>query len=1408
MPPSFHMEWLSLVETSGPFISLPTLEEAFPQGLERESKDQAGDLRLAHEEWLQTMESMGDPRIHEVWVRFVLTRLLSFSDESILSGEGLPEGCSVPFSEHHETLSPDLVIVPPPDDFDLEGGEQESSPRILVQILEPKQHPERPIPGRAWKASPVSRMEELLRANNVVFGILTNGEDWILVHAPRNETVGTVRWLASLWSEERSTLRAFMSLVGARRLFRVPDEETLEALFAKSLTNQQQLTDQLGLQVRIAVETLVRAIDRAESDANIPLSERGLEKEIYEAALTVMMRLLFLLYAEEQGLLPLGEALYDENYAASTLLNQLVEDADRFGTDVLERRQSAWARLLATFRAIHAGLDHDQLSLSAHGGALFDPDRFAFLEGRAAGTHWKDEIVPPLAIDDLTVLQLLRAIQYLEIGGGRGRGLEARRLSFKELGVEQIGHVYESLLDHTAKRATNPVVSLIGKKGEEPEVGVSELEAWLATGTDNFIEKLKKITKKTKRVLENALADEAGTDDPRWLAACRGDQELLSRLSPFANFIRNDEHGYPYVISEGSVYVTAGTDRRSTGTHYTPPSLTVPIVKYTLEPLVYSGPAEGKPKEEWELKFPRELLELKICDLAVGSGAFLVQTCRYLSERLVEAWEIVEAANPGKVVVTPEGELSTGAPTERPIPKNSDERFAIARRAVADRCLYGVDINPMAIEMAKLSIWLITLQKGRPFEFLDHAIKWGDALLGCDNINQVCNFHLFPERGRELFGNMDFFDDISSVVEEAISTASTKRRELEEFQVIDIRDADAKARLNYEAERALDRVRLIGDAIVGGVIGNATSDRAMDSALRELAPLIANILGEHDSDDSKIRELRNRVQIIIDAGKPASQSSRKCFHWAVEFPEVFDRDNSGFDALVGNPPFQGGQKITGEHGTDYRNYLVSFLADGRRGSADLCAYFFLRGKRIIREDAGFGFLSTNTIAQGDTREVGLSAMVSSGITLTRAVQSRKWPGAANLEVSHVWGRSGDWNDGYVLDDAPVDGITPYLSKPGQIVGDPNRLKANEGKSFQGSIVLGMGFVMELEEAQALIDRDPKNKDVLFPFLNGEDLNSRPDQTPSRWVINFKDWPLDRSADGDWVSSDNKQRKEWLKDGKVPSDYPDPVAADYPDCLKIIEEKVKPVRAKNKRKVRRERWWQYAEMAKGLYSAIEGLGHFIVHPLTTKYRNFVIVKGDIVSAHTTVVIAIEDINIIAPLHSEIHWQWALKYGNKLENRPQYTPSDCFQTFPFPHLEKQSEALSSRFIRMRSELCLHFGIGCTELFNKVHDPNCTDSYVTGLRELQAQIDRSVANSYGWENLGLEFRHRESALGVRFTISRSEREEILDRLLALNHERYEQEVEDGLHDVSSGKASTRKKRKHSTSSAIKSDQYGLGL
>ena len=180
-----------------------------------------------------------------------------------------------------------------------------------------------------------------------------------------------------------------------------------------------------------------------------------------------------------------------------------------------------------------------------------------------------------------------------------------RKLSFRALEIEQIGHVYEGLLDHTAVRAAEPVLGLSGSRDYEPEVPLSELEALAAKGEDDLLKFVKEETGRSSVALDEAAA---GLETRRpgrsagFRTACQGDEALWERVRPFAGLVRLDTFDYPVVIPPGGVYVTAGTDRRSSGTHYTPESLTEPIVRYTLEPLVYVGPAEGKPRDQWRLK--------------------------------------------------------------------------------------------------------------------------------------------------------------------------------------------------------------------------------------------------------------------------------------------------------------------------------------------------------------------------------------------------------------------------------------------------------------------------------------------------------------------------------------------------------------------------------------------------------------------------------------------------------------------------------------------------------------------------------------------------------------------------------------------------------------------------------------
>lgn len=1371
--PRHHAEWLSLVETSGPFLSLPVLVRVFPQGLSAHDPEHFATLRQAFSEWEENRDARKpDPGLHREWVRFVLLRTLGLPDNVLVEGPAIPPTLSIEVRTQGETLRPTMALLNPP------GHPHADRARLLIQVVPPAQGLEKQAAGSHWSASPATRMQDLLKGTGVHLGLVTNGEQWMLVSALPDTPTGQASWYATVWLEENVTLRAFRDLLGCDRFFGVPDSETLEALLRESAANQQEVTDQLGYQVRRAVEVLIQTLDRIDHNLNRTLlvDEDGRpldEKMLYEAALTVMMRLVFLFSAEERDLLNAPGEAYQEHYAVTPLGGRLREQADRHGEEVLERRHDAWARLLATFRAIHGGLAHDRLGMMARGGGLFDPDRYPFLEGRAAGTSWQDTPARPLPIDNRTVLHLLEALQVLQVKLPGGPP-EARRLSFKALGVEQIGHVYEKLLDHTAARARTVVLGLAGAKDREPEVPLSDLESRRAGGLDALADWLHDRTGRSRSALRKALEPIAPLDDRRLEVACAGTAGLRERVAPYGSLLRDDWFGYPMVIHDRGVFVTTGTDRRSSGTHYTPPTLTEPIVQHALEPVVYRGMADGVPPSRDTLLDPAGILDLRVCDFACGSGAFLVQACRYLADRLVESWAREEWRYPGQVLTVPFGRPSAGRSHEEPLSTDPEERRIQARRVVAERCLYGVDRNPLAVEIAKLSLWLVTLAKDRAFTFLDHAVRCGDTLLGVATREQLLAFHLDASLGRHEAS-------YSVELDAALSEAARLRAEIESFTVIDVDQAKDKARLLRQAQVATRDVRLVCDAIVAGNLATARPGR-LDYD-RPLHSMVGNLMALEPGEREPLRQdIKVRTRELLDTDLPDGDPPRRPLHWLLEFPEVFggaDPARRGFDAIVGNPPFQGGQKITGAQGTAYRDLLVQAVADGKRGSADLAAYFFLRARDLLKPGGHFGLLSTNTIAQGDTREVGLDQLVESGCAIPRAIPSRKWPGDANLEVAHVWVRRGAWTAGHVLDDHPAPGITAYLVRPGAAEGTPFRLLANAGRSFQGSNVLGMGFVLDPEHAQALLNKAPRNRDVLFPYLNGEDLNGRPDQSPSRWVINFKDWPLHR-------------------------------AEEYPDCLAIVLESVKPERDRlatgdATARDRAKRWWQFARPTTALYAAIDGLERVLALCIVTHHVGFSFAPSNWVFAHRLVVFPLKGCGEFALFQSNFHEPWARAYSSQLETRLNYSPSDCFETFPRPASTMGLEAIGSAYLADRGNVMLTRHEGLTKTYNRFHNPRETSEDVARLRALHVQMDQAVAAAYGWTDLDLGHGFHATKQGVRYTLSEPARREVLARLLRLNHERHAEEVAAGLADEKGPLASAVRKAK-AAKKAAKDDQQTL--
>lgn len=1311
-------EWLDLLAVEGPFLAAPVVKDVWPGGLPALIKDDVGALREAS----SVLDA--SPGTRDAFIRHVLTGFLGWGANLIGAGH-VPATLTTPVPEYGTEVRPDFILLTDPDDLT-------SPPLLLGMVVDPGvRTTARPRPGTPgadkWSASFADRLAHGLRARKVSLGLVTDGTEWTLVCAPAGGATATVTWTRQDWFYEPDTLKAFSALLGRLRFFGVPDEQTLPALLAASLDRQEEITTRLSEQSQAVVEMLVATIGRLDAEHRAqhskPLLPPDVEPaDVYQAAVTVLMRVVFLLYAEERGLLRTDDDIYADAYAISTLAGQLREHASEAGEDSLERSTTGWQRMLATFRVIHRGARHDQLTLPGYGGSLFDPDRFPWLEGRVDAAASLED-AEPLRVDDRTVLRALEALQWLRFAG------ERRRVSFRVLDVEQIGYVYEGLLDQDARRADDWILGLAGdSKGEKdgPEISLTDLIERQHQGAEHFAAWLSDQIKqgggsRTPAAITKTLTPPKGAAaDTAWtgvLEACGGDESTAKLIVPFAGLLRRDPRDLPVVYPPGSMYLTDSELRTHTGSYYTPRALAEEVVARTLEPLVKSpGPLDSEDESTWKIRTPEQILALKVIDIAAGSGAFLVAATRYLADRLLDARRAHEPAQTGVEI--------------------DDEQAVIdARRQILDHCIYGVDINPMAVEMAKLSLWLVTLDPNRPFGFLDDRLAVGDSLLGLTSPEQLLDLHLDPREGRKARTH-EQIAAYTADVPALLKQSAALRQRIAEVDLIDSHSADHKARLLAESQQLTQRLTVLADALSGASLAGGTPQNYEAVAAgfgMAVSGAGSDTLWAKFEDDARFALTDEQGQV------------RRPAHFPLLFPEVFSLPRTGFDAVVGNPPFLGGQKLTGALGVPYREHLVRDIGHGVRGSADLIAYMFLTAASLCDRDAGaFGLIATNTVGQGDTREVGLDQIIGKGFDIFAAVKSEKWPTkGANLECSIVWASRRARSKGVraVADGLPVYGITPSLDPSGRATGKPHRLLSNKNVCFQGSNVLGMGFTMTQGEAEALVKHDDRNADVLFPFINGEDLNNRPDTSGSRWIINFSDWSEER-------------------------------AQEYPDCYAIVREKVKPDRDRNNRESRKRYWWRYAEYAPGLYRAIENLSNVIAISIVSKIVMPVRIPNNQVFSHRTAVFATDDYADLALLSSSHHYWWAIQYSSTLESRTNYTPSDVFETLARPASTETMRVVGATLDRDRRALMLGRQLGLTKTYNLIHDPAVVDTEITHLRALHVEVDKSVCEAYGWDDLRLEHDHYDTRQGIRWTVSPAARLEMLDRLLELNHRRYAEE------------------------------------
>lgn len=1208
-----------------------------------------------------------------------------------------------------------------------DGDGEANVPAQVLVLVHPDLDPDArgQFGANEWEASPHQRLERLLRETGVGTGILIARNTLRLIHAPRGETAGWITWpLAALGRVEGRPMLAGLKLCLGRNAFWTGAPETrLRHLLKLSREAQNEVSEKLSSQVLEALYELLRGIHRADRDRIETLASSD-PHHLYEGLLTCLMRLVFLLYAEDRDLLPthkedgLGE-LWEQGYSIKTLYSRLLDD-EALNPDTMDERRGAWGQLLAVFRIIHQGYPD---WVARRGGKLFDPDAFAFLEGRdESSTKEAAEVLP---VSDGTILRILHGLMTVE-----GRSLDGQkvreRLSYRALDVESIGSVYETVMGFTTMRANERMIALKDEKKLPNFMGLETLLAQKPADRQKWLK-----DQSIKLSAKQATAVKAANDVDGLIEALGN--ALEERASPRAT-----------PIGAGVPYLQPTDERRRSGSHYTPRSLTEPIVRHALEPAFERIGADASPEA---------VLSLKVLDPACGSGAFLVEACRQLGARLEQAWDMHKAEKPT-------------------IPPDEDEVIH-ARRLVAQRCLYGVDRNPMAVDLARLSLWLATLAREHEFSFLDHAIKAGDSLVGLTQKEiEAANWD-DSKPGLPLYRQL-IRDEVRKALEgrEAIRTAPD-----------DVARAIQESR-HRRIEEEIEPARQVGDAVIAAFF-SADKAKAREQARTEVESWItANLRPEWERIKSESRRFQ-------------ADHGWRPFHWQIEFPEVFMRDNPGFDAIVGNPPFAGKNTISAGSGPRYLPWLQQ-LHDGAHGNADLVAHFFRRAFGLLRKSGVLGLIATNTIGQGDTRQTGLTSIIYQGGTILRAIKRYQWPNegaAVVVSIVHV-GRS-ERGANPVLNSRSVSRISSYLVA-GDYDGVPRRLAANSEKAFEGSKVLGMGFTFDdsaaekgesesLAAMERLVANDPKNAERIFPYLGGEEVNNSPTCSPHRYIIDFADFPLRRDQNvKSWQSSTEGQRSLWLKSGIVPADYPFDVAADWPELLGIVERRVRNNRGAHSKAP----FWIYDRRRPRLYNALKNHRRAIVTSRISAHHCFAIVKTGPVFADRLNIFAIDSHSVFATLQSSVHCIWARTFSYTLEDRYGYAPSDCFETFPLPsgyEADDVLEAIGQTYHDHRAELMIAANEGMTKTYNRFHKDSETGAAIQRLRELHDEMDRAVLRAYGWDDLAetlkpeflTEDTEDDHTYQGRYFWPAAQRDLVLSRLLALNAERYAEELRQGLHE-----------------------------
>lgn len=800
------------------------------------------------------------------------------------------------------------------------------------------------------------------------------------------------------------------------------------------------------------------------------------------------------------------------------------------------------------------------------------------------------------------------------------------------------------------------------------------------------------------------------------------------------------------VVENGEFRFKQGDDRSSSGSHYTPEELVKPLIVHSLDYIIADKLKEADPEQG--------LLSITVCDVACGSGHILLSAARRIGFELARVRSNEDQPTPSVL--------------------------RVAVRDVIKNCIYGVDLNPLAVELCKVALWLEAHEPGQPLNFLDHHIKNGNAIVGLAHFEELEN-GIASEAFKTLSGD-----------DKDIASAFKKRNDLErktkgQLTTFDVASADDDLK---DLQKDFTTFTQLPENTPEQIAKKEKAYHDLTQGkkwfrLKQIADIQVAQFFIPKTEENKekltthsqyVSYLKTNAQIIDRGASMAIAQEKRFFHWFLEFPQVFQK--GGFDCILGNPPFLGNRKLRSNFGAEFLEYLkVEFYPCG---IVDLVTYFFRRNYQIIKNNGFISLISTNTIAEGESRESGLDIILNSNGTIVFAVKSTQWPGVAQVIVSLISIYKGKWNGDVFLGNNKETIINSYLDS--NLNDSPEVIINNKNICYQGSLLLGDGFILENDIANKLISENGYSE-VIKKYIDGDDLSNRYDSSPSRWVINFHDFD----------ENECKQK--------------------YPLAYKILEESVKPKRIS---KNIDDKWWLYWRNRKELYKKLSKQKFAITIARVSKYQYFTISQIDLVFHEKICVITNSSYSEYCILSTVFHYEWCRKYGTTIgDSGLNYSPEKCYESFPFPReLNSNLELLGKNYFEFREKLMLNIRLGLTKTYNLFHSngiqsnqldlkdkqvvalqkhlektPNTIsfEKAVQGiikLRELHKQMDEAVLEAYGWQDIALrhdfyEVDYLPENDRVRYTIHPEARKEVLKRLLELNHKIHAEEVAAGLWD-----------------------------